>query len=1016
MFRNNCVKILAGFAILLLAINASATDIVAYGRGSDYSILIEGDTYYESSFIAPDAGSAITDLSTNVSSGTYELGRWYSFPLVENQIISGTGWAWISRISSTNDSAQIRFLVYDFNPTSGESTKIMESDLIDIPESFSDLLLQSEIETPYLLESSHRIKGVIEYSASSSSGRIELKVDEYDGDSSFSFNDPHGNTYNIEHIRSTIISAADMCSSAPCSINTDCDDENPFTIDICHDADVCSAYCTNENSVITCNNDAECDDSNSLTTDTCVGAGTIDSSCINSACTVSCSEDSDCDDENPGTMDTCYNAGSCQASCSNSSECVIGCGSDAECGDGNPLTTDSCINAGECGSSCSYSVCNISCYSNSDCDDGVLLTNDVCKNAGQCGALCSNNTCSTICSSDSDCGDGDSGTADVCVGLGRCNAVCWNSTTCGNGSCDEDETKCNCPGDCGSCTGNTSGTCTDYGCDRHSCKIIKTFGCCGNDVCESGEDYSNCATDCKPRVVKITAIESPTNSPIIRAENVTIKVSVTADDLEVTNAKVIAKGFFGEFPLFNDGEHDDGISRDNIYANSFTVLDNVKEGSYPVTIEAEFLDRDGLLVETYFVSPRLNLTLTTSKERYNVGDVIEVFGFLKRKDSPFENWLDVNIIAGGRLLYKKQLTSLVDGRYEFDYHSSFLDSSGTWSITVYSSDQNGNFGFIQKDVEFASPDITSFLEVELEDLNKTTYRRGESVELIATVKDKGGTLITDASVSTISPSGEKIDFREIDGGKYMGAVPIEFDSEIGTHTFKVIALKVDGATTHGGGTETSIDVMAIEILYKLLEPSTTHYQIGEDLLIKIRLTYPNDEPVTKSTVDANVNGKSVVLRSIENGVYAGTYLIEESDSGNILLEFSAIDEHGNRSQAGSIGLEVSGISIWHYVREFYLPAIILAVVGVVVAFVAFIYLNYFRKVFFMKKRAREIIALIKDAQTQYFKDATMDKRNYNSLIMDYETEIEDLKKNLSFLQRHKPFNLDIKFKFLGEDI
>ena len=70
----------------------------------------------------------------------------------------------------------------------------------------------------------------------------------------------------------------------------------------------------------------------------------------------------------------------------------------------------------------------------------------------------------------------------------------------------------------------------------------------------------------------------------------------------------------------------------------------------------------------------------------------------------------------------------------------------------------------------------------------------------------------------------------------------------------------------------------------------------------------------------------------------------------------------------------------------------------------------------MNKRGKEIIALIKDAQTQYFKDATMDKRNYDSLMMDYETEIEDLKKDLTFLRRHKPFNIDIKFRFLKSEL
>ncbi|MFH1587051.1 MAG: hypothetical protein ABID38_04300 [Candidatus Diapherotrites archaeon] len=1016
MTRGNCVKLLAGLAILLLAVNASAAEIVTYARGSDYEISIDGGTYYSASFYVPTASSTTTDLTTNVSSGTHEIGRWYTFILAENQIISGTTWSWISSISSSNASAKLKMLLYDFDPLSGSSTLIMESDLVEMSVAASALLMQGDIDSPYSISAGHRLKGVLEYTAASSGGQISLKVDEYLSGHALSFNDPKGNTYLINDLKGTIITSSDICGSPACTSNSDCDDGESGTIDICHEPNSCTAYCSNESAVITCNSNAECNDNNPLTTDTCTSPGTIESRCVNSSCPVACGSDLDCDDGNPVTADICYNEGSCLAACSNSGECIIGCGSDADCDDGNPLTTETCQGPGDCGSFCSYNVCEIACHSNSDCDDGNPLTSNSCQSAGQCNSSCVSTVCSTICTENADCDDGDLGTADVCVGAGKCNAICWNSTTCGNGICDEDETQCNCPGDCGSCTGTTAGVCTGYGCDRHSCRILKTLGCCGNDVCELGEDYSNCATDCKPRSVKITAIDSPTGSPLIIAEEVTVKVSVEADGLKINNAKVTAKGFFGELVLFNDGQHGDGISNDNVYANTFTILEGVKEGSHPVTIEAEFAGRTGLLVETYLVSPRLNITLATDKEKYNVGDVIRAYGFLKKKETPFENLIDANILVEGRALYKKQISSSGEGKYEFEYHSSFLDRSGSWIITVHSIDQNGNVGLVTKTIEFSSPDITSFLEVELEDLNKTTYRRGESVELVARVRNKEGGLITDASVSTIGLRGEKIDFREIEDGKYLGTIPIGFDSEIGTHLFKVIALKVDGATTHGGGTETSIEVTAIEILYKLLEPSTTHYQIGEELLIKIRLTYPNDEPVTKSTIDANVNGNPVGFRSVENGVYAGTYLIRESDSGAMILEFLAIDEYGNRSQAGSLELEVSGISIWHYVREFSLTVLILAFLGVVVAFVAFTYLNYFRKIFFMKKRGGEIIALIKDAQTQYFKDATMDKRNYDSLIMDYMTELEDLKKSLTFLNRHKPFNIDIKFKFLESEL
>lgn len=66
---------------------------------------------------------------------------------------------------------------------------------------------------------------------------------------------------------------------------------------------------------------------------------------------------------------------------------------------------------------------------------------------------------------------------------------------CGNDICDDNETKCSCSEDCGSCSG-VAGTCRMYKCVEDECKAVAEEDCCGNNICEDSESYMDCKADC----------------------------------------------------------------------------------------------------------------------------------------------------------------------------------------------------------------------------------------------------------------------------------------------------------------------------------------------------------------------------------------------------------------------------------------------------------------------------------------------------------------------------------------
>lgn len=266
-----------------------------------------------------------------------------------------------------------------------------------------------------------------------------------------------------------------LCKTPICSLNTDCNDNNIDTIDLCIEPAKCDAYCEH-NSIscsgekIKCNTicvtplcftDSNCNDNNSSTQDLCNNPGTCNASCSNTPCLITCSDDLDCGDSNSLTIDACSNPGTCSASCSNV-PCAVGCSTDAGCDDGNSLTNDYCLNPNTCEASCLNIPYTIECSADSDCDDSNILTIDTCNNAGTRSASCSNTPCSVACSNDLDCNDNNSLTVDSCLNPGTCNAACTSTYPIA----------CYLDSDCNDNNSNTQDICNNFGTCNASCSNI----------------------------------------------------------------------------------------------------------------------------------------------------------------------------------------------------------------------------------------------------------------------------------------------------------------------------------------------------------------------------------------------------------------------------------------------------------------------------------------------------------------------------------------------------------------
>jgi hypothetical protein len=274
-----------------------------------------------------------------------------------------------------------------------------------------------------------------------------------------------------------------------CTVDAECDDDNPCTDDAC-----IGGACQNTP------NTEPCDDGNACTTgDTC-SQGTCGGSPV------------DCDDNNVCTDDSCDPVTGCvntdnEAPCDDGNACTTGdtcsagdCvgGPALDCDDGNGCTDDSCDSATGC----------VQTDNTASCDDGdACTTGDRCADGGcvggpppECGLAdgCCGPDCSSI--EDQDCGGSDP-CADCFKGV--CDEVCHPvkdgpgcpdcaPSFCGDGICEGDENPCTCAADCGAPPDNETGYCAD-GVDND---------CDGPVDCDDSNDCSGdptCSNSCLER-------------------------------------------------------------------------------------------------------------------------------------------------------------------------------------------------------------------------------------------------------------------------------------------------------------------------------------------------------------------------------------------------------------------------------------------------------------------------------------------------------------------------------------
>jgi len=387
----------------------------------------------------------------------------------------------------------------------------------------------------------------------------------------------------------------------------------------------------------------------------------------------------------------------------------------------------------------------------------------------------------------------------------------------------------------------------------------------------------------------------------------------------------------------------------------------------------------------------LTLTLNTDKGNYQNGEEIRIFGDVYGSDgiTPVGSGVVTILFSCGE--WSRRLSvEIDDGFYEVYYTISFGDKEGTWEILASAVDGAGNTGETSDTIVVSLPSNIYYTISFLFPPNTIMLPRGSAVMLSLQVKDMGGALIGGADVSYRSPTNDDVPLLEGAPGTYSATYTLKWDDPTGDWCISAEATTMFGGNLKAGGTYTIVDVRPAVLQLDLLSPSERELGIGEQAEIEVRASYPDGTPVEGATVTLSALGhNNIVLTGEGNGVYKSGAISFENAGGQ-LISLTVVDADNNH---------VSGNYVLNIVPA-PLPSgviFLLALVAVVLAIgISAAVLTrkkiYSNKLETIRAEKKHIARLQTEAAEKYFKEGSISRETYDSLMQGHARRMAELDK------------------------
>ncbi|MFH1326985.1 MAG: hypothetical protein ABIH59_02560 [archaeon] len=542
---------------------------------------------------------------------------------------------------------------------------------------------------------------------------------------------------------------------------------------------------------------------------------------------------------------------------------------------------------------------------------------------------------------------------------------CVVPETCGDGTCQNDETCSSCPGDCGQC----------------STAVVSEGG--------GGGGAENV----------LIAPKYPLDADIISYGPLELKVQVYYGDDPSNSAIVKANSsMFNEVNL----RHTSGLPT-GIYTANITMAEDIEIGKQRITYTATQggqLDEVSILVE---LKSGLDIEIGL-EDKYFKGDKISFNGTVLDLNGTPEADALIEIFGykENRIFY---LTTKANekGHFSIDYFIKYADPEGVWDIVIDAASESGCRGRVSFSPEVDVPQGVIYYAVNfLSPLQGTIFDRGETIPISVEVKSIEGDLIENSSLVIYTLKDETIALEEVAPGIYSGNYLVEPDDLLGIFFLKAEAVKETDGVRRVGGASLPLQISSTEIKIDLISPlSAGAIYTGSRLKIRAKLIYPDGSLVKGASSNAFLsNGEIIPLLEKSDGVYLADYSVKTSDIGTLKIEIRAEDAEDNFGilkqslavrRSSFIGRLIS--YVFGVLRKYW---------GVILLFLVVVgFLS--RRAFEIKwadkklKKAREEINRVKvmqaDAEKRYYKEGSITKGEFKDLMIKYEERFANAREN-----------------------
>ena len=405
----------------------------------------------------------------------------------------------------------------------------------------------------------------------------------------------------------------------------------------------------------------------------------------------------------------------------------------------------------------------------------------------------------------------------------------------------------------------------------------------------------------------------------------------------------------------------------------------------------------GTLANVSFASAspdNLTLTLGTNWTSYTNGDTIKISGTVEGSDgTPVGGALVTIRLSCGEWSRRLFVETIASGDYAVDYIISLGDQAGRWTILASAVDGDGNTGENSRTVDVSLPPNTIYYTVRfLSPQNNTPILRGSAVTLSLQVEEDN-TLVDGADVSYRSPTNDNVSFAPVVGaqGTYSATYTLKWDDPTGDWCVSAEAKKVTGYVTKVGGYYTIVDVQPAVLQLDLLSPSGLELGVGEQAEIKVRASYPDGTPVEGATAIMNLAGHEniFVLVGKGDGVYKSQAITFEN-SGGLLMSLTVEDANGN-TVSGSYVLNIHPPPLPSGVIFLLAMVAVVLAIGVSAAVLTRKQIGS-AKLETIRAEKKHIAKLKTEAARKYFKEGSISRETYDSLMHEHARRMGELDK------------------------